>query len=104
MSEMTRAEEQQAADATLDAQIAELMEARYGNLPDPPEDEAPDPDPPPLHPWYEDSSECVTFARWYWDGTLNAIGTAGEILDFFEKPWKFDPEYDDFLAQKVKLI
>ena len=43
--------------------------------------------------WYEDRDEVVAFARWFWEGTYNAIGTTGEILDYFEKPWKFTSEY-----------
>ena len=44
-------------------------------------------------PWYEDRDEVVSFARYFWEGTYNAIGTTGEILDYFEKPWHFDEEY-----------
>ena len=91
MSEHTNAQIAEQEDMRLDAQIAELMEARSANLP--PEDEAPDPEPPPLHPWYEDRDEVVLFARWYWAGTFNAIGATGEILDYFEKPWLFNEEY-----------
>ncbi len=43
--------------------------------------------------WYEDRDEVVAFARWFWEGTYNYIGTTGEILDYFEKPWKFTSEY-----------
>ena len=46
--------------------------------------------------WYEDRDEVVAFARWFWEGTYNLIGTTGEILDYFEKPWKFTPEYLDY--------
>jgi hypothetical protein len=93
MSEPTNAQMAEQEDMRLDAQIADLMEARYYP------EEAPDPDPPPLHPWYEDIDECVAFARWYWQGTFNYIGTAGEILDFFEKPWHFDEEYAGYKAE-----
>ena len=43
--------------------------------------------------WYDDRDKVVAFARWFWEGTFNSIGTTGEILDYFEKPWKFDEEY-----------
>jgi hypothetical protein len=46
--------------------------------------------------WWHDVDEAVAFARWYWQGALNFIGSAGEILDFFEKPWKFDEEYQGY--------
>ncbi len=41
----------------------------------------------------DDRDEVVAFARWFWEGAYNSIGTTGEILDYFEKPWKFDEEY-----------
>jgi hypothetical protein len=106
MSEPTNAQIAEQEDMRLDGQIAELMEARAdtGNLPDPPE-EAPDPEPPEDPHWWDDPDEVVAFARWYWQGALNFIGSAGEILDYFEKPWHFDEEYEEgFLAQKVKVI
>ncbi len=49
--------------------------------------------------WYEDRDEVVSFARWFWAGTYNAIGTTGEILDYFEKPWKWDSEHKDWVDE-----
>lgn len=43
--------------------------------------------------WYDDRTEVVRFARWFWAGTFNYTGTTGEILDYFEEPWKFNKEY-----------
>ncbi len=95
MSEPTNAQIAEQEDMRLDAQIDEwYFERKPANLP--PLEEAPDPEPPP---WYEDIDECVTFARWYWKGALNFIGSAGEILDFFEKPWHFDEEYAGYKAE-----
>ncbi len=52
------------------------------------------------HPWYEDVGECVAFARWYWAGPQYAArSVVGEILDFFEKPWKWTPEYAGYKAE-----
>jgi len=94
VSEMTRAEEEQAADATLDGQIAEHEQEKYEQrmrdeaaMPD---DTEPDQEPPA---WFHDPDETVAFARWYWDGAHSIRGTAGEILDYFEKPWLFNEEY-----------
>ncbi len=46
--------------------------------------------------WYEDRDKVVAFARWFWEGTHSIRGTVGEILDYFEEPWKFDDEYRDY--------
>ncbi len=46
--------------------------------------------------WYDDRDEVVAFARWYWEGAYSIRGTVGEILDYFEKPWKFDEEYKTY--------
>lgn len=90
MSEPTRVEEERAADAMLDGQIAELYaECRLPEMsPDLEEAFAPK--------WFDDPDECVAFARWYWKGALNFIGSAREILDYFEKPWLFNEEYAEY--------
>ena len=43
--------------------------------------------------WYDDRGEVVAFARYFWEGTYNYIGTTGEILDYFEEPWRFNEDY-----------
>ncbi len=119
MSEMTRAEEEQAADMTLDGQIAEYGqekdEQRMRNEAKPPDEGAVIASwvtqmmdtPTKANPyvdgphWYDDPDETVAFARWYWDGSLNARGAAGEILDYFEKPWKFNEEYAGYKAGRL---
>ena len=102
MSEPTAAQEAYAADMALDARIDAYYDEHHKpvNQPDP-LDAAPDPEPPPQYLWYEDIDECVAFARWYWQGTFNYIGSAREILDFFEKPWKFEEEYGWYKADKL---
>ena len=53
----------------------------------------------PDRKWWTDHDEVVAFARWYWEGTFNVfgtVGTVGEILDYFEKPWKFNEEYEGY--------
>lgn len=52
--------------------------------------------------WYEDRDETVAFARYFWQGTFNAIGTTGEILDYFEEPWLFDKDYKDYKEDKER--
>ncbi len=44
--------------------------------------------------WWEDHDELIGFANWYWDGTANTSGQ--EILYFFEKPWKWNTEYQGY--------
>lgn len=58
--------------------------------------------PPPKreNPWYDDRDEVVDFARWFWEGAWSIRGTVGEILDYFEKPWKWEPEHKDYLESK----
>jgi len=49
--------------------------------------------------WYNDIDEVVAFARWYWQGPLlSPRGVAGEIIDYFEQPWHFTPEYEAWKA------
>jgi len=74
----------EAADMTLDAQIDEHLQEQY-------EQKTLDHETPDS--WFHNRDEVVAFARWYWQGTYNAIGTTGEILDYFEKPWLFNEEY-----------
>jgi hypothetical protein len=45
-----------------------------------------------LSKWYLDHDEVVAFARWYWQGSCYGCWKS-DILDFFEKPWKWTPEY-----------
>ena len=51
-----------------------------------------------LHEWWMDHDEVVAFARWYWDGMYSKSGR--DIIDFFEKPWKWTPEYEGFLKER----
>jgi hypothetical protein len=37
--------------------------------------------------WWEDHDELISFARYFFDGP------GSEIIDFFEKPWKWNSEY-----------
>ena len=99
MSEPTAAQEAYAADMALDAQIDDWYDANRKPVNQPPE-ETPAPEPPPLHPWHEDIGECVAFARWYWEGAWSIRGTVGEILDFFEKPWHFEEEYQGYKEEQ----
>lgn len=46
--------------------------------------------------WFEDPEEVVSFARWFFDG---ATARAGEVIDVFEKPWKWDEEYRGWKAE-----
>ena len=47
--------------------------------------------------WYDDPGEVVEFARWFFDG---ATARAGEVIDVFEKPWKWNEEYQGMKAEK----
>ena len=46
--------------------------------------------------WWENPSELIAFANWYWEGTANR--SSREILEFFEKPWKWKTEYQWYQA------
>ncbi len=45
--------------------------------------------------WYDDPDEVAKFARWFFEG---ATARAGEVIDVFEKPWKWDEEYQGMEA------
>lgn len=45
--------------------------------------------------WFDDPDEVLAFAHWYFDsGTV----LVREILYFFEKPWKWTPQYEEWKA------
>jgi hypothetical protein len=50
--------------------------------------------------WSDDRDEVVSFVRWFWAGTFNYIGTTGEVIDCFEKPWHWDEEYAAYKEDK----
>jgi hypothetical protein len=96
MSEMTTAQEDQAADAMLESQIAEWCHERLGlpvNRPD--FEEHPDLDPPT---WFDDRDEVVAFARWYFDG-YSSVRIKLEIFALFASPWKWNEEYAGYKAE-----
>ena len=47
--------------------------------------------------WYEDHATLIQFA---WDH-FEPLGdsTAQEVIEFFEKPWKWTPEYETWAAE-----
>ena len=51
--------------------------------------------------WYDDRDELVSFVRWFWEGAYGVRGTAGEIIDCFEKPWHWDEEYKGFVDDRT---
>lgn len=78
MSEPTNAQMAEQDDMRLDAQIAEMYAEQ-------------------TH-WYDDPDEVVAFARWYWEGAHGIRGEFANLLDYFEKPWKWTPEYAGYKA------
>lgn len=53
--------------------------------------------------WFEDHTELVAFAHWladngHFDGA-NRRQTADNVLYYFEKPWKWTPEYEGWKAE-----
>jgi hypothetical protein len=106
MSEPTNAQIAEQEDLRLNAQIDAYYEDRHQpkNHPDP--DWLSNPaifDVIQTHlgepHWYDDPDEVVDFARWYWVGAHSVRGVVGEILDYFEKPWKFKEEYAGYKAE-----
>jgi len=48
--------------------------------------------------WWNDPEEVVAFARWFFMGG----GTRPtQVIDLFEKPWKWNTEYQDYAADKA---
>ena len=47
--------------------------------------------------WFEDPDEVVAFARWYYEGSRTHWR---EVVDLFEKPWKWEPEYRGYVAER----
>jgi hypothetical protein len=45
--------------------------------------------------WYEDHENVCAFLRWMVE---DARADAALILEILEKPWKWSPEYDEYLA------
>ena len=58
----------------------------------------PDWNDPTVPHWFDDPDEVVAFARWYYDGT--SIARVSELIAFFEKPWKWEPEHRAYTAEK----
>jgi hypothetical protein len=57
-----------------------------------------------LHEWWTDHDEVLAFARWYWDGAAHyPTCPAREILDYFEKPWKWSPEYEGYKEEQAEF-
>jgi hypothetical protein len=42
-------------------------------------------------PWYGNHDDVVSFARVLVDAEW--LDTSGEVIDYFERPWKWSPEY-----------
>lgn len=52
-----------------------------------------------LPQWFDDPDEMHEFARYLVDtGDLDKVG---DVLDYFEKPWKWDPERAEFLKLRA---
>lgn len=49
-----------------------------------------------LTPWYEDHDEVLALARHLIDD--GSLPTPAAVLAFFEKPWKWEPEYQLWYA------
>jgi len=45
--------------------------------------------------WSDDRDEVVAFARFYW---LGSLVSARELIDYFDKPWHWDNEYQGWKA------
>ncbi len=48
--------------------------------------------------WYDDPEEVVAFVTWFYDGTLEAL--VSEVIYMFEKPWKWNDEYEAFITER----
>ena len=44
-------------------------------------------------PWYDDPAEVAVFARWFFDMSATR---PSEVIDLFEKPWKWTEEYESW--------
>ena len=50
--------------------------------------------------WWNDRDEVVAFARWYWSGpNFGVRGQTTEVIDYFEKPWKWTTEYTEWKGE-----
>ena len=45
--------------------------------------------------WYEDPGKVLEFAHWYFD----KHDPAWLVIDYFEKPWKWNPEHRDYVEE-----
>jgi len=53
--------------------------------------------------WYLDRDNILGLARWLKDeGQWDGAGGVGNLIYFFEKPWKYDNEWDAYQASLLK--
>jgi hypothetical protein len=47
--------------------------------------------------WYEVHDNLCALARWLkYEGQWDGVGGVGNLLYFFEKPWKYDNEWSAY--------
>jgi len=53
--------------------------------------------------WYFDRDNILGLARWLkQEGQWDGAGGVGNLIYFFEKPWKYDSEWDAYQASLFK--
>jgi len=53
--------------------------------------------------WYFDRDNIFGLARWLkQEGQWDGAGGVGNLIYFFEKPWKYDSEWDAYQASLLK--
>lgn len=50
-------------------------------------------------PWYEYQSNRNALARWLDDHS--EFTNPSDVIYYFEKPWKYDREWDEYQAEKT---
>jgi hypothetical protein len=51
--------------------------------------------------WHDDRDTVLALARWLHATNNEEVVTVDDVLDLFEKPWKWQSEYEDFLIAQA---
>jgi hypothetical protein len=52
--------------------------------------------------WYKDMNTCNEFASWY--EATQGWNNISHVLEFYQKPYKYDEEYHEYCAHYEKFI
>jgi hypothetical protein len=53
--------------------------------------------------WYFDRDNILGLARWLkQEGQWDGAGGIGNLIYYFEKPWKYDSEWDAYQSALIK--